>query len=238
MKSMFVLLFLVGCSTQKIIEPVVSQPPKVVVDYEAEIKKIITQSDCAKYNFKNRGRAPQNYLEFIASTYRKEFCKNKPEIPLGPIDKDALAFYGLTPTLKSSYTLTIGLGMRESTGKACTGKDASATNTSAETAEAGPFQFSANSLNADKRLREIYDAYLGKCEVTPCTNPYQAKNWGTGNGVYFQKLAKECPAFATEYASFLIRVLRRHFGPINRKEVEVVNACGEMLDKVSALGCE
>ena len=43
-------------------------------------------------------------------------------------------------TVRHLFVLLIGLGMRESSGKYCEGRDKSASNRSAETAEAGLFQ--------------------------------------------------------------------------------------------------
>jgi hypothetical protein len=47
-------------------------------------------------------------------------------------------------TLRHLFVLMIGLGMRESSGRYCEGRDQSASNTSADTAEAGLFQTSWN----------------------------------------------------------------------------------------------
>ncbi len=33
----------------------------------------------------------------------------------------------------------------------------------------------------------------------------------------------------------MLRVLRQHYGPINRKEAEITTACAGMLDQVEAL---
>jgi hypothetical protein len=64
---------------------------------------------------------------------------------------DALSWYnsnfkgiGLTneggpDTLRDLYLLALGLGMRESSGQYCEGRDTSATNTDSATAEAGLF---------------------------------------------------------------------------------------------------
>ena len=238
------LLVLAGCVTAPVTEPDTQAPTK---DFNYEIDKIVNTSACAAYSWKNRGVGPKAYFSAIAKAYHKEFCANKPETTPGSSDFDALTWYGLTPNLKNTYVLLTGLGMRESSGKFCTGKDASASNTSAETAEAGPFQSSYNSRYkpvvkngvtsyvVDESRTAIYKLFEA-CPITECKGS-QAKNWGTGEGVEFQRRSKECPAFAVEYNALMIRLNRRHYGPINRKEAEFIPACGIMLDQVAALGC-
>ena len=94
-------------------------------------------------------------------------------------------------------------------------------------AEAGAFQYSYNSINAASELKDLFYNYRGKYPRV-CSS----KNWGDGIGFEFQKLSKENPEFSIKYAARLIRVLRKHFGPINRREVEYVPACREMLSKI------
>jgi hypothetical protein len=60
-------------------------------------------------------------------------------------------------------------------------------------------------------------------------------NYGTGKGHDFQKLCKECPGFAVASAAVCLRVLRKHFGPINRKEAEIVPAADTMFMDVQRL---
>lgn len=240
-KLIGLILFISGCAVP------VAEPAKKV-DLEPVIRGVVRASKCAKYSFKNRGLPPASYLDFVVLGYHKEFCAKKPELPLGPASTDALAHYGLKPNLKNTYTLLIGLGMRESSGKSCTGRDASASNITAHEAEAGPFQSSFNSMIVgmikngktvyieDGGLREIFNRHKG-CSTHPCTGS-QATVYGKGEGAAFQKLSKECPAFAVEYNARLIRLKRGHFGPINRREVEFKQECVDLLTQVEALGCE
>jgi hypothetical protein len=60
-------------------------------------------------------------------------------------------------------------------------------------------------------------------------------NLGTGAGATYQAFNKSCPAFATEYAMTMLRLQRSHYGPINRREAEVVQSCNVMLKKVQDL---
>jgi len=59
---------------------------------------------------------------------------------------------GGVDVLRHLFVLLTGLGMRESSGHYGEGRDASATNTSAYTAEAGLFQVSYNSHHASLLL--------------------------------------------------------------------------------------
>jgi hypothetical protein len=52
--------------------------------------------------------------------------------------------------------------------------------------------------------------------------------------VGFQQLAKECPAFAVEYAAVLLRNRRRHFGPINEKKAELKSDADALFRQVEA----
>jgi hypothetical protein len=45
------------------------------------------------------------------------------------------------------------------------------------------------------------------------------ENFGSGPAATFQRLSKECPAFAVEYAAVGLRHIRKHWGPVNRKQI-------------------
>lgn len=140
--------------------------------------------------------------------------------------------------LKSLYTLGIGLGMRESSGKHCTGWDTTVTDQKAETAEAGLFQTSQNSMSASAELKKIYEEYKAgnaKCHLGVFSKNVTCKEQsivGTGKGAEFQELLKGCPSLAAEYAMITLRIMRKHYGPINRKEAEIRSECRNMLDDV------
>ena len=230
--------------------------------YVDHIADIAGSSACASYSWKNRGRAPLGYIKGMALSYARSLCRLKSTTSLGTLlsaakgttAKDALAYYssqfsslgianttaGQTP-LKSLFTLGIGLGMRESSGKYCEGWDrsASANRTSAE-AEAGLFQSSYDSIGVNSELSKLYAEYKAnpqscflneyKQGVT-CTSTNMAI-LGTGAGATFQSFLKSCPGFAAEYAMTTLRVLRAHYGPINRYEAEVNLSCNQMLTKI------
>ncbi len=244
----------------KIKAPVIVVPPTPPVT-PATLKKITDiaeKSTCASYRWKDRGRAPKGYMKGMAIMYAKAVCnQNRDDIKVvsSPLSgnevRDSLTWYkavfadlgiineGGIDTLRNAYTLLLGLGMRESSGRHCVGRDQSATNTTAETAEAGIFQTSYNSRSSNKVLPVLFQKYLkqeGSCyldvfkEGVSCSAS-NWENWGTGAGFDFQKLSKECPAFVTEYAAVMIRVnggSKGHYGPLRRYHAEVKPECSDM----------
>lgn len=219
------------------------------------IDEIVNASACAKYSWPSRGIAPRGFVKGLARVYAKQACDL---IRLDPVAlqiaaengspaNDTLAHYGITRATKADrlravFAFMVGFGMRESSGKHCEGKDASASNTTASTCEAGLYQTSYNSVSGSLRqnLYKSYKASKKNCylevfsEGVSCSSA-NWKNWGSGEGVTFQKLSKECPTFAVELAAVNARVLRKHYGPINRKEVTFYPACEQMfreIDKV------
>jgi Putative peptidoglycan binding domain len=172
--------------------------------------------------------------------------------------KDALSWYrsnfkakGMSnetagaDTLRHLYVLLMGLGIRESSGRHCCGIDTSAGASSrkSDTCEAGAWQQSWNSHTASGEIDKLFDEYKNDpsgclqsvfAEGVSCTAA-EWKVWGTGQGAEFQKLAKDCPMFAVESAGVCLRVLRKHFGPINRKEAEIVTAADTMFMDVQRL---
>ena len=241
------LLFLVGCTTPP---PIVIEEP-IPIEKEVpldSIRNLAGESFCAKRSWKDRGVASRGYFEGMALVYARAVCKGG-SIPLGSSSVDALAHYGLKPEdlLTSTYTFLIGLGLRESTGRHCCGRDGAATNVSGESAEAGLFQTSYDSRirggKQDPTLMGIYEKYKASnkgclldvfAQKVTCSAA-NWKNWGTGEGVTFQKLSKDCPAFAAEYAAVMIRTGRSHYGPINKKEVEYRGECESMLFSVKKM---
>ena len=226
-----------------------------------QITQIAAQSAIARYSWKDRGVAPKGYIKGMALVYARVYCKlgagddaatemAKPNSADGA--HDALAWYdpifvaaGMNndtagaDTLRHLFVLLIGLGMRESSGKYCEGRDRSASNTTAETAEAGLFQTSFNARTASPLLPTIFAAYSenpsGFVEVfkegVHCSAA-DLENFGSGDGAEFQRLSKACPAFAAEFAALGLRHLRTHWGPINRKGAEVRPECDAMLRQV------
>ncbi|MGI8918999.1 MAG: hypothetical protein ACR2H6_10385 [Pyrinomonadaceae bacterium] len=226
-----------------------------------QIIQIAARSDLAHFSFKDRGVAPAGFIKGMAVVYARVFCKLKAgdgaaiEMAKAKIqneNKDALAFYNQkfadigmnndtsgVSTLRHLFVLLIGLGMRESSGRFCEGRDRSTSNVTAETAEAGLFQASFNARTASPLLTTLFDKYStnpsGFVEIFRegvICKPRDLENFGSGKGEKFQRLSKECPAFAVEFAAVILRNMRKHFGPINRKEAQVLKECDVMLKAV------
>jgi hypothetical protein len=182
-----------------------------------------------------------------------------------PGSDDALAVYQSTfaanrmrndkagvDTLRHSYTLLIGLGMMESSGKYCEGRDVSECFTTADSAEAGPFQtsygarrfspvlpelFQKYSVNQDHCLLDVFKGPI--CHIATSHNPACPSATsgvaGTGPGADWQKLTKSCPAFAAEYGAVVLRThggMKGEFNPIRKRQVELRPECDSMLLKV------
>ena len=65
-------------------------------------------------------------------------------------------------TLRHLFALILGLGMRESSGRYCEGRDMSASNVSAETAECG----SHSNLMEYQKLQHLHPATVGRLLMT------------------------------------------------------------------------
>ncbi|MBI5531742.1 MAG: hypothetical protein HY898_03430 [Deltaproteobacteria bacterium] len=235
-------------------------PPAVTVD---ELKQLAGSSDCYKYQWKDRGQAPKGYVQGVALVFARAVCNpTRSDVVVvsqantGDDLHDALSWYktifsGLgmsneqagVDTLRHAYTLLLGLGMRESSGEHCCGRDTSATNTTSDTAEAGAWQTSYNSHVFSPELPILFDKY--KADSSGCLlDTFSAgvtcsasnwENWGSGDGLAFQQLEKECPAFAAEYAAVMLRVSggsKGHYGPLRTQAAEVRPECDEMFHQV------
>jgi hypothetical protein len=230
-------------------------------DTALNIAALADNSSIAAYSWKDRGVAPRGYIRGMAVAFGRTYCKLNAgrdaasEMAMadsGDDSVDALAWYaaefsGLgmdnsnagADVLRHLFVLLTGLGMRESSGKHCEGRDTSANNTGADTAEAGLFQVSHNSIRAHFLLAALFDQYKGSTDfddifrdgVTCGSDAWN--NWGTGDGRDFQALTKSCPAFAVEYAALGLRKIRTHWGPIAHKTAELRPECDELFQSVS-----
>lgn len=229
-----------------------------------QILKLAGESELARFKWADRGVAPRGYIKGMAVAFGHVYAKWKAGDSAARLmaamnsgkDTDALAWYdsrfqsaGMdnsvsgAATLRHLFVLLIGLGMRESSGKYFEGRDMSAHNTDADTAEAGLFQMSWNARAASPELPKLLAAYSAKPdgfltifqENVPAPDPSDLENPGTGEGVAFQRLCKSCPAFAVETAAVGLRVLRNHWGPINRHEAEIRPEADRLLQQVQGV---
>lgn len=227
------------------------------------IVDIAARSSIAQFTWKDRGRAPPGYIKGMALAFARvhvKMMKGDPAVAemakpdTGDALHDALAWYrdvfadlGMhndqagTNTLRHVFVLLFGLGMRESSGKHCEGRDRSADNVTADTAEAGLFQASFNIVPSHPVLETLFSEYSANPsgfldvfrEGVHCSAS-SLENFGSGQGMAFQKLSKDCPAFAAEIAAAGLRSVRTHWGPINRREAQVRPECDAMLQEVQA----
>jgi Putative peptidoglycan binding domain len=235
--------------------------PPLTAEQRTQIYHIVNTSDAIDYSWKDRGTSPSGYVHGMAfgfvTVLRKHQLNYSAAVEMAEAntwdpDYDALSWYadifanrqmdnslpGLD-TLRHLWTLLYGLGMRESSGQHCCGRDMSADNVSADTAEAGLFQMSWNARTSSPQMQRLFDEYsqdkafeqggekLFKENVTCSSSDWEC--YGSGPGFYYQRLAKVSPQFACETAAIGLRNLRQHWGPINRKEAEVRPEVNDML---------
>lgn len=241
-------------------------PPKFTTAQQNAIAAIATGSAIARYSWRDRGVAPSGYMKgfalSFANVYRKYRMDYAPALEMGKrnsgnADKDVLAWYaaefiraGMTntmdhpDTLRHLWAFLLGLGMRESSGQHCCGRDQSADNVTSDTAEAGLYQTSYNAHTCSSKFDDVMDDFSAgertdnpqgfldyfEDEVSCSSSDWQ--NYGSGNGELFQDMCKNQPAFACETAAIVLRKLRQHYGPVNRKEVELKREAEQMLQEV------
>lgn len=242
-------------------------------DVVADIEMTASESDVADLIWDDRGTAPEGYVVGMALAYAT--CVRKFEnddmtmheiakAEMGDVEHDALALYrdefnrlgminGIAgrKVLRHVFVFLFGLGMRESSGQHCCGRDQSADNVQAETCEAGLFQTSWNyhvcATDAETLFDEYRHALAGRepqCQLKTFEQGVSCsgddwENYGSGTGAEFQELSKICPAFAVESAAVGIRNLRKHWGPIGRMEVELFSEVEDLfkeIDNILATG--
>jgi hypothetical protein len=260
MKNILILvsLLVVSCAELPVEPPTPSPTPVSSVTVRKSISDIVEKhTGCTNYYWKNRGRAPKSYVNGMALMYAKQVCGQgtdfiKPNTITGRNTlnrryEDGLKYYGISGNQLNTYTFLIGLGMRESTGKYCVGRDRSQNFTKSDNAEAGIYQMAYVARVFNKELKPLYMKYKNgelSCELEifkkspiKCTS-YDAKTFGTGEGARWQELMKRCPAASAQWAAILMRSQLRHFGPIKRREVEFKTQCRDMLSEVEKVAIE
>ena len=231
----------------------------------ARISDVASTSVIATYKWANRGKAPAGYINGMAVSYAKvyydlaagnDYAVEMAKAVSDDASKDALKHYEEIfqqakmdntkdgpDTLRHLFVLMLGLGMRESSGKHCEGRDRSAHNTTAETAEAGLFQTSFNARRASPLLPTLFKSFMAKptpsykdifAQGVRCSDG-NLENFGEGDGRDFQKLSKDCPFFALQFAAIGLRNIRKHWGPINRRDAEVKSDADILFKQVQDL---
>ena len=153
----------------------------------SRISQLASTSAIASYNWANRNKAPAGYIKGMAVSYAKVYYDlgtgNVNAIEMAKAQtsddsKDALKHYeeifqqaGMDnskdwpDTLRHLFVLMLGHGMRESSGRYCEGRDRSAHNTTADTAEAGVLQTSFNARHASPLLPEALQRLHGESDA-------------------------------------------------------------------------
>ena len=233
-------------------------------DLEGAIDQMVIRSGVNSIQWPNRGRAPGGYYLGMAKTFAlavERYRKGDSAALImagaetGDASTDALTYLraefaakgmqntasGLD-TLRHLFVLLVGLGMRESTGNHWKGKDPGASNTTADTCEAGLFQTSWNMNTASNAIRGLFEEYRVdpngfresfSVDVSPSAR--EVETYGTGTGTYYQWLAKYCPTFAALMTGVGLRLRRKHWGPINRREVTIDGRLDDLLADVQRL---
>jgi peptidoglycan hydrolase-like protein with peptidoglycan-binding domain len=235
--------------------PPPSPPPGALTPQEqVDVMEIANESDVADYLWDDRGVAPTGFTQGMALSFAQTLKKLAAGHPAAvemakartDSDKDVLNVYrdefnrlGLSneragaDTLRHLYAFMLGSGMRESSGQHCCGRDQSASNTDADTCEAGAFQTSYNAAGAsnpafdqlmDEFIAGLHPGYLEAWSEGVSCSSSDWESYGSGRGEEFQRLCKEEPAFSAETHALTLRNLCNHYGPVIRGEVEL---CGE-----------
>jgi hypothetical protein len=252
-----------------------SDAAPLVADVTPQVIAAAKVSAIARYFWKNRGVACIGYTEGMAVAYASAYARLQAHDPVadrmaralepafidsdGNLKGDALSWYAdqlraigmgaatSAERLRSLFVLLLGLGMRESSGRFCEGRDRHAHNTAADTAEAGLFQMSFNLVAPRAEMLDIFHHYqshpeLGLSEIfkvgmEPPENDDDRENFGdpSSQGVAFQALSKTCPAMVVEIAALGLREEAGHWGPIINRAAEVRSASKELLMAVERI---
>ncbi len=259
---------LFGGKTPSPIPPPV--PGGLSSDLIARISQLAGASDLARVSWTGRGIAPLGYIKGMAVVFAAVYLKFKAGDSATRImaesvhesvendHTDALSWYnsnfraaGMSndvagaDTLRHLFVLLCGLGVRESSGRYCEGRDRSASNTSADTAESGLFQLSWDIHGASPEIPKLLTTYAGGapgfCHIFAegvHPTPSDLEIAGSGDGARCQQLCKDSPAFAVETAAVGLRTRGGnvgHWGPIRRKQAEIRPEADGLFRQVQAL---
>jgi peptidoglycan hydrolase-like protein with peptidoglycan-binding domain len=237
---------------------------RLPADQARRIADIAKGSTIAKYSWNDRGKLPLGYTAGIAQCFGLAAIRLLQGHPIATTaaqadrnlpDYDALSWLreqfmaaGMDTsqdgidTLRALFVLMLGLGARESSGRYCEGRDMSAENCTSDTAEASLYQTSWNIHNCSSSIPPLLQEYwanpngfLPTFQEGVTLNKDDLGNYGSGDGAKFQFLSKYAPSFHVFVTGVGLRYLRQHWGPINRKEVEIKHEANQMLLQVQHL---
>jgi uncharacterized protein (TIGR02594 family) len=237
-------------------------PPELI----GEIVDVAENSAIANFSWKDRGKAPLGYTAGIALCFalaldrlnaEDEAAWEMAKANTHNADKDVFAWYASEFTsqgmdnsedadpedrLRHLFAFMLGLGPRESSGRYPEGRDQSASNVSADTAEAGMFQTSWDVRSCSENIPPLLTQYW----ANPCGFREAFKKgvtlkssdlggYGSGPGAQYQFLSKFAPCFHALVTALGLRDRRQHWGPVNRKEVQLRAEADQMLSAVQAM---
>ncbi len=245
-----------------LIERVETGRPRLPKAVANRIYTMAATSEIADYPWPDRGIAPTGYIAGISLCFAyairhgdDDDAVNVMSQAQGNPDKDALAWYeaefaklGVNnhtagpDTLRHLFMMMMGLGMRESSGRYCEGRDMSASNVASDTCEAGLFQTSWNIRSGSPTIEPlIFDfwnnpnGFLPQFKEGITATANNLNSYGTGDGVRYQFLSRFAPLFHVMVTGTGMRVLRQHWGPINRREVTLKKEADDLLKDVQEL---
>lgn len=229
------------CATAPVVtEPVKEPTPIVAPPSEVHsIQSIVYSNGCKDISWKDRGKAPIGFYLGMAHAYVQTKCDKDLKARLEKAahsKEDAYSRYGLKPTLPNIYALLTGLAIRESTGRHCCGRDMTAGWTESDTAESGLLQTSYNSSAFNPYLKTFFkgwnkNGFREEFSKNVTCNASNWKYWGNKpDGLRFQKMSKEQPAFQVEYTALLLKETYRHHGPLVRREVQIQKSCLDLFE--------
>lgn len=244
-------------------------PPPLTQEQINAIKDIAANSAIAKFNWSDRGVAPKGYTKGVACTYANVYrqwqLRYAPATEMAegnthnenydvlsweagrfasaglPIEEDGV------DTLRSLWAYILGLGMRESSGGYCVGRDMSVPpgyyGPESTTTEAGAWQTSYDASGCSPNFNVLFHAYQdgggqnpqGLVDVYKEGVSCSSANWacyGSGDGYDHQWMSKNFPAYAAEVCATTLRNLRKHYGPVGRREVQIRREAYDMLKAV------
>ena len=243
--------------------------PDVAIPRDQVIAAVVA-SPVPDISWKDRGQAPIGYakgmglayaLVFRNWTLNDQFALKMAKANTGDDSADALSWYNSNfaalgmdnsedgrDTLRHLFVLIYGLGMRESSGKFCEGRDMSADNVTADSAEAGLFQTSYDARYGCADIETLLSVYknlpddpqkVGPTfhEEVSCSSQ-DLQNYGSGDGAKFQYYQKASPMLAVEAAGVALRKIGGddgHWGPIRRKEVELKSAVDDLFGEIERI---
>lgn len=229
------------------------------------INDIAQGSAISRYSWEDRNVAPTGYIMGMACCFALALLRlwdgDEAVEDMAQADrnnsKDSLTWYkdefkklkmdnskDGENTLRHLFVLLLGLGMRESSGKYCEGRDMSADNVSADSAECGCLQTSWDSRSCNSKIAVLLDEFSDspngfleqfQFDVEPDSN--DLGNYGSGDGARHQFLSKFAPCYHIFMSALVVRYLggeNGHHGPIRRREVELRPEADKMFKAVQA----